>query len=228
MTEPVDAVLFDLDDTLCEYHRSGGDLLALSFETAGVDPFFTVEEYHARYGEFVEDSETVRDLRADCFAALAEAAGRDPATGRAVADAYAAERDHTAVRPFPGALEAIEALSDDHRIGMVTNGGPRMQRQKLAALGIDEAFETVVHGGYDAPSKPDPEPFHRALSDLDVPPERAVHVGNSSHADVPGAKAAGLRAVWFTGGEVGGDAIPDPEPDYRLDSMRDLTTPPWV
>lgn len=70
----IDAVPFDLDDTRCRYRQSGRDLLASAFEAVGVDPFFTIEDYHARYAEFVADSEDVRDLRYACFTAIAREA----------------------------------------------------------------------------------------------------------------------------------------------------------
>jgi len=223
----VDTVLFDLDDTLCVYERSGRELLALAFEDVGVDPFFTVEDYYGRYDEFVAEGASTRDIRERCFATLARERGYDPALGRALADAYAAERDHAAVRPTPGACEALELLARDHRLGLVTNGGPEMQAIKLDELGIGDAFEVLVHAGYDAPPKPEPDPFHRALDALGSTPERAVHVGNSLEADVPGAQAAGLRAAWFTGAAEDPPERPEPEPDYRLASLRELTAPPW-
>lgn len=227
-TETVETVLFDLDDTLCAYHRSGEELLAVAFEDAGVDPFFSIEDYHARYSAFVAETDDIRELRTACFAAIARDRDRDPDLGRAVATAYAAERDHTAVRLMPGARDAIETLGGRYRLGLVTNGGPAMQGQKLDALGLGDAFETVVHAGYDTPPKPEPDPFHRALDDLESTPDRAVHVGNSLYSDVPGATAAGVCTVWFTGGEVGGETDPDPEPDYRVDSLAALTDPPWT
>jgi putative hydrolase of the HAD superfamily len=225
---PVEAVCFDLDDTLCTYRQSGADLLAAAFADVGVDPFFTVADYHARYSEFVADSEDVRDLRANCFAAIARDRGRDPDAGRAVARAYAAERDHRAVDPLPGAIEAVERLREDHAVALVTNGDPGMQGTKLDALGLDHAFEAVVHAGYDTPPKPEPDPFHHVLDELAVDPERAVHVGNSLHSDVPGAKRAGLQAVWYAGGEVGDTSDPAVMPDHRLDSMHELLDLPWV
>lgn len=224
----IEAVCFDLDDTLCRYRRSGSDLLAAAFEAAGVDPFFTVEDYHARYSSFVTASEDVADLRESCFAAISRDRDRDPAIGRAVARAYAAERDHRAVDPMPGAIEVVERLREDYAVALVTNGDAGMQSQKLDAIGLDDAFEAVVHAGYDTPPKPEPDPFHHVLTALDVSPARAVHVGNSLYSDVPGAKRAGLRAAWYTGGEVGGSADPDPAPDYRLDSLRELLDPPWL
>jgi FMN phosphatase YigB (HAD superfamily) len=63
MATQVEAVLFDVDNTLCEYHRTA------------------------------DESGDVQDLRERCFAAIAADRGRDPDVGRAVARAYATERD---------------------------------------------------------------------------------------------------------------------------------------
>lgn len=222
MAGQVDTVLFDIDDTLCEYRRSGAELLALAFDRTEIEPFFTIEDYYARYGEFSEVTDTVKTLRAECFAAIAEERGRDPALGRAIARIYAAERDHRNVQPLPGSNEAVASLACDHRLGVVTNGPPDMQAKKLDGIGIMDAFEVVIHAGYDAPAKPDPEPFHQALSTLDATPDSTVHVGNSLASDVAGAQAAGLWAVWLSDG-----TDPDPVPEYTLDSLTELSEPPW-
>ncbi|MEF8830623.1 MAG: HAD family hydrolase [Halobacteriales archaeon] len=222
-TDPVDAVLFDLDETLCAYRRDGATVLSAAFVDAGVEPFFDVDDYYRRYGEYVADTDSVEQLRERCFADLAEERGLDPAAGRAVARAYADERDQTNVEAMPGAHDVVETLARDHRIGLVTNGAPGMQQTKLAALGLDGGFETVVYAGYDAASKPDPEPFDLALSDLDVERERAVHVGNSPESDVAGAHAAGLRSVWLR--EDG--RSPERPPDWTVESLTELLDPPW-
>ncbi|WP_276258634.1 HAD family hydrolase [Haloglomus litoreum] len=221
--DPVETVLFDLDDTLCEYRRSPGDLIEIACEAVGVEPFFGQAEYEARYGEFTDESDDVRDLRERCFAAIAADRGRDPDLGRDIARAFAAERDHTNVRPLPGAREAVETLAERHRVGVVTNGAPGMQRRKLSALPFADRFETVVHAGYDAPAKPAPDPFHEALAALDGRPERAVHVGNSLSSDVAGAHNAGCRSVWLR--QPGGPG--DHRPHFTVDGMAELAAPPW-
>lgn len=222
----MDAILFDLDDTLCTYRRHGREVLAAAFEQVGVDPAFTIEEYYGVYEEYVDVADTVDAQRAACFEALAETAGVEPSVGRAVARAYAKDRDHRDVVFLDGARESLESLATEYRIGLVTNGAPDMQALKLEALGIREAFETIVHGGHDAPAKPSPEPFSVALDALGVEPERAVHVGNSLEADIGGAKAAGLRAVWLRDG----DTTPtyEPRPDDIIDSLVALASLPWA
>ena len=224
MTDPVEAVLFDIDDTICTYRQTIADVLDVAFDRAGVDPFFTAADYRARFPEFAAASDGVRELRAKCFASFATDAGHDPSVGRAVAGAYADERDHAQVHLTDGAGDALDHATEHYRVAAVTNGPPEMQGQKLEALGIRDRFETVVHGGYDAPAKPDPAPFRRALSVLETAPARTVHVGNSLDSDVAGAHAAGLRSAWLPDGATGD---PDPRPDYTLDTLADLTDPPW-
>jgi HAD superfamily hydrolase (TIGR01509 family) len=219
VTPEVEAVLFDIDDTLCRYRRSGAELLEASFERTGVEPFITVEEYHDRYPEFVDSSDSMGDLRERCFAAIAEEKGYDQTTGREIARVYADERDHGNVEPLPGVDRALSALSE-WPLGVVTNGAPSMQRRKLDALGVAESFDVIVHAGYDAPAKPSPEPFEAALSTLETSPDRTVHVGNSLGSDIAGAHAAGVGSVWVPDVE----GVTDSKPDYTLSSLAELPT----
>lgn len=222
----IDTVVFDLDDTLCEYRRSGAEVLELAFEREGVAPFFTVEDYYGVFEDHAERGDPVEAIRARCFATLADDAGHDPALGRRIADTYRAHRDHSDVRFTEGARAALDRLAGDHRLALVTNGGPDMQRQKLAALGIADRFEAKVFAGYESAPKPAAEPFDRALDALGADPGRAVHVGNSLAADVAGAHAAGLRSAWLRNGYP----LPEdgPTPHYSLDSLTELHEPPWA
>jgi HAD superfamily hydrolase (TIGR01509 family) len=225
MTGGIDTVLFDLDDTLCAYQRGPEELLAESFDALDVEPFFDVAAYYDRYEAVVDedDHDSMRELRATCFERLAAEHGRSRELGRKLADRYAASRDHTRVDPLPGAAAAVKALAADHRLGVVTNGAPEMQRQKLSALDFEHHFDTVVFGGYDVPAKPAPDGYHAALDALDATPDRAVHVGNSLRTDVPGAHAAGVRSAWLRDGTTD----PNPEPHFTVDRLDELATPPW-
>lgn len=218
----IETVLFDLDDTLCEYRQSTAGVLACAFERVGVEPFFEAAEYTSRYNDFAERTDSIDGLRTACFAAIAGEYDRDPSVGREVAAAYADEREYGDVRLLPGVATVVKSLGSAYRLGIVTNGPPETQTQKLAAIGLADAFEVVVNAGFETRSKPSPEPFHRALSELDGSPELAVHVGNSLDSDVTGAQAAGLHAVWLSDG-----TDPDPVPDYTIDEMAELRNPPW-
>ncbi|MFB6125449.1 MAG: HAD family hydrolase [Halanaeroarchaeum sp.] len=213
-----DAVLFDLDETLVRYERPASEVLSVAFDAAGVDPFFDETDYQARYEAFFEQSESIDHLRELIFADIADGAGHDPALGREIARTYAAERDHSRVQLLPGAPALLDALS--HRpLGLVTNGDPEMQVPKLEATGLTDRFETVVYAGHDTASKPDPEPFHRALGDLGVAPAGGAFVGNDPTADVGGAQGVGMRSVWIRNGH---DAEPASPPDVAVDCLDEL------
>lgn len=48
--------------------------------------------------------------------------------------------------------------------------------------------------------KPDPAIYRQCLDLLDLPGERVVVVGDAFETDIKGARAAGLAAIWCTGG----------------------------
>jgi HAD superfamily hydrolase (TIGR01509 family) len=224
----IEAVLFDLDGTLCEYERATGEVLGVAFERAGVEPFFDVTAYYDRFGEFLDDSADMATLRANCFAAIADERGRDPAAGRAVADAFATERDHARVRFLDGAADALGHLHErGYKLGLVTNGPPDAQRRKLDSLGVADRFGATVFAGHDTPSKPHPEPFRRALDTIGARPARTLFVGDSLDSDIVGARAVGMR------GALVDDSTPPAEraaedtgiaPEYVLEAAGDLRT----
>ena len=102
---------------------------------------------------------------------------------------------HIAVhtRPFPGAIEAIDALTAGGvTVGVMTNKVERLARAVLEQLGLLDRFAAVVGGDTVGRGKPAPEPIlemvHRCGGG------RAAFVGDTIY-DVQGAHNAGLPAV---------------------------------
>lgn len=219
-------VLFDLDDTVCAYRRDTDAVLDAAFERTGVEPFFDAADWAGVVNE-VDGADSQAHFRELTFGLLAERRGRDREHARAVAAAFGDERDHADVEFLPGAREAVDALADGHRLGLVTNGAPEAQRPKLTALDIEHRFETVVYAGSETLAKPDPSPFEAALDRLDETPDRTLHVGNSLASDVAGAKTAGLDAVWVPHGHEASTGGAH-DPDHTLDSLHDIHTVPGL
>ena len=84
-------------------------------------------------------------------------------------------------------------------------------------------MNAILVSGELGVGKPDPRIFDRALAMLDVPPRQAVHVGDSLEADVAGARASGIGAVW-----VNRSGVPAPtghtKPDHQIRSLAELPT----
>ncbi|WP_339104621.1 HAD family hydrolase [Haloterrigena salinisoli] len=224
-----DAICFDLDSTLCEPTRDAGAVLETAFERAGIDPFCAPADLRAAVPA-LPTAETDREFYENLFAEVARrTAGVDPSVAPTLAAAYLETQDPTAVRFRPGAKAALERARDLGPVGLITNGGRPTQTQKLEALGIADAFDVSV---FTEPSagiypKPDAAPFEHALSELDVAPDAAIHVGDSIHADVAGANAMGLDSAWVDPGHdeygAGGDAR-EHEPTYELSTLEALET----
>jgi putative hydrolase of the HAD superfamily len=193
----IDAVLFDLDDTLYDQQRwLDGAWHAVAARAAewGVDP--TAFERALR---------VVAQLGSDRGGIIDQALALVGAQDVPARPLVAAFRAYQPVRldAYPGVPAALERLSERVPLGLVTDGDPSGQRAKLAALGLGRHFATVVfsdeHGR--AHRKPDPLPFRLALAALGTRPHAAVYIGDRPAKDVAGPTAAGMRAIRVRTGE---------------------------
>lgn len=201
MGEPT-AVIFDLDDTLYPERRfslSGyaAVAVAVSSETgmpSGVLYRFLVRRFrsHGREG---------------LFQALCAAFALPPADVPRLVDII---RTHQPRLRLPRlSRDVLGTLrSRGHRLAVLTNGLPSVQRAKIAVLGIEPLLDAVIYAQEHAPDgKPARVCFAAAVRRLDVDAGRAVFVGDHPEKDVAGAAAAGLCAIWLPGRR------PGPPPD---------------
>ena len=213
------AVVFDLDDTLAVTDRDRAQLLEEATATADA-PSISRSAYVETHREHL-----TTDSRTPIFAALLEERARQEhetddgspekteTTGSelAVDPEVLAMAYHEAITdaltPVPGVETMLERLGDTYRIGLLTNGPVRAQREKLAALGWESTFDVALVTGELEAGKPDDRAFAAVLAELDVTADEAVYVGDDVDADVGGATAAGIRAIHVLG--------PDTEPDSQ-------------
>ena len=196
------AVVFDLDDTLAVTRRDRATLLAEAVEETDAPPISRSD-----YRRVLVEQDP-GETRAPIFETLLDEAGSadsDPAPEE-LAAAYCAAIGE-AIEPVEGAERLLDALAEEYRLGLVTDGPVRAGREKLAALGWTDRFDATVVTGEVGAGKPDPAGFRAALDELEVAPEEAVYVGNDPELDVAGAVAAGMAAVQVT---YSGGHDPDP------------------
>ncbi len=102
-------------------------------------------------------------------------------------------------RPIPGMLELVDELRQRSiKVGIISNSEGRLV-ELLVEIGIVEHFSVVADSGKLGMEKPASPIFRWAAAALSVSPEQVVHIGDSFAADVEGALAAGMMAIWFRG-----------------------------
>jgi putative hydrolase of the HAD superfamily len=121
---------------------------------------------------------------------------------------------------FAEAREVVAAVSRRARVGMITNGPSRIQRDKIALLAIADLFPFILVSEEEGVWKPDREIFERALARGEARPEEAVYVGDSPEHDMAGARAAGLMTAWIN---RRGRSWPEGvRPDFEIRDLRAL------
>ncbi len=212
LPNPPRAVLLDLDETLIDGSGLATSTVAVSAAFAArhpelrLDPMTLAQTNGIAWERSWAEHEPrwvrgeLDDLglsTAVWTTALTELGVPDPA-----ALAAEAAHDHVAAlavatKPYQDVRPALDALAAAGiPLGIVTNGSSSAQRAKIALLG-PERFAVIAVTGEHGVAKPEPRIFQIVLEQLGLPPDQVVHVGDSLRADVGGAQAAGILAVWL-------------------------------
>ena len=192
------AVVFDLDDTLAVTEADRSTLLEAAADRADVTLTFDRESYLDAHREH-----SGTESRLPVFEALVDARADAPGLTRAYRETIG-----DALAPVEGAEAVLSALRGRYRLGLLTDGPGRTQRDKLGRLGWGDAFDAIVVTGPIESPKPDRRAFETVVDELGVAPADAAYVGDDPDRDISGAAAAGLATVQvrYPGG-------PPPHPD---------------
>jgi putative hydrolase of the HAD superfamily len=124
--------------------------------------------------------------------------------------------------PYPGVPEMLRQLREVVPVGCVTDGDPEIQRAKLAALRLTDAFDVIVFSDEIGRQfrKPHPVPFLLALHALGVLAADAMHIGDRPDKDIAGSRRLGMRAVRVLTGDYAAAPDGDARPDLTFDDAR--------
>lgn len=194
------ALIIDLDDTLYDertYVLSG--FRAVAAEVAA---------RHARVDADALFAAMRAELdahgRGKVFDRALEHAGlaADPQTIAGLVQAYRAHEPTIAL--WPGVAETLADLARDHRLAILTDGLPLMQRRKVAALGVEALVDEVLYSWEHESPKPDPACYAEALRRLGTGPEETVVIGDNPGHDMAAARAIGARSIRVLTGKFAG------------------------
>lgn len=101
---------------------------------------------------------------------------------------------------IPGAFDVLTKLHKHSKIGLVCDSGMSpgvVVRKVLKHHAILPYFHTTIFSDEIGITKPHPRIFSEALARMQVAPNEAVHIGDLLRTDIAGAKAIGMKAIWF-------------------------------
>jgi putative hydrolase of the HAD superfamily len=225
----IEAVLFDLDDTLHDdtdaYRRAAADVarevaLATSVSAERVLAAYIAEA--ERFWKMLSQDHLGTPLggvrERMWAAALADSGIADPALAARCSAAYLTYRKRY-LKLWPGVAELLAELrSKGCKLGLITNGFAETHHEKIELLGLTASFDAIFIADEVGMVKPDPRLFAHACERLGVAPERSVMVGDRYHRDVTGAHAAGLATIWL---DIHAERIPEngPVPDATVSDI---------
>lgn len=118
----------------------------------------------------------------------------------------------TSLDCFPGVIEALAALARVMPLACLTDGNPQIQRAKIDALGIADAFSLVVitdELGGRTRRKPDAMGITFIAETFEVSLNELVVIGDRPDKDVELARRVGASAVRVQQGEYRNIPTPD-------------------
>lgn len=212
----IKAVIFDMDGVLIESETCW--LQSRQEFAAAIGKTWTDADHHRAMGvntiewarlmkEVLEPDMTLDEIMDDVKARM-----------------MAHYEEHMPLRPY--ALEAVANVAREFRVGLASGSPTALINHVLRLTGLDQVFEAVVYGDDMPNGKPAPDSYLHALKLMNLAPEEAAGIEDSSN---------GVRALVNAGMYVVGAPVPEfPLPPAvvvlcdRIIPTLDLFTPELV
>ena len=198
--------LFDLDQTLLDFHASERIALKIVLEANGFKCSEDTYEHFKKVNKSlwlelekgtVTRTELFRTRFEDVFSFC----------GGRTDDVDPLEVNSEFIRTMSvngvlmdGALPFISKLKNDvkdSKIYIVSNGATINAQGRIRSTGLDRYIDKLYISESMGVAKPSPEFFEMVLADINEPKDSCIVIGDSLTSDMLGAKNASLTSVWF-------------------------------
>jgi 2-haloacid dehalogenase len=127
-------------------------------------------------------------------------------------------------KPWPDTVAALRQLKSCFRLAILSNVDDDLFAATRPQLGVD--FDAVITAQQAQAYKPSLKLFELALSRINAPAHRVLHVAQSIYHDVVPAQALGLATVWVNRPSarpgVGAVKAADAKPDLVVTSLTEF------
>ena len=217
-------VLFDLDDTLFDFHKAEKIALTKTLVHFGIDPteetlalYSTINAAHWKRLELGEISR--EEVKVGRYRELFKTIGVecDPVKATAYYESMLAIGHYF----MPGAPELLEELYGKYRLYIVSNGTAKVQEGRIGSSGIAKYMDGIFISQVLGANKPDKQFFDICFAEiLDFSLSETVIIGDSLSSDIKGGINAGIITVWFNPKGIENDN--DIKPDYTIKELSEV------
>jgi putative hydrolase of the HAD superfamily len=213
----INAILFDLDETLLDRTGSLRMFLADQYKRHEAISHISVEDYTELF--LTLDARGTKP-QLETYTALLGHLGQ-------VDDDLANTMHGEYEDGFPQFVQLVEGAEElllylrqkGLRTGIISNGREDHQMRNIYKLKLDLLVDGILVSEKEGIRKPDPEVFWRAASRLSLKPEQCLFVGDNPEADILGAQTAGMQSMWVPNGATWPAGAPT-NPGFEADSLK--------
>lgn len=217
-------VLFDLDDTLFDFHKAEKIALTKTLVHFGIDPteetlalYSTINAAHWKRLELGEISR--EEVKVGRYRELFKTIGVecDPIKATAYYESMLAIGHYF----MPGAPELLEELYRKYRLYIVSNGTAKVQEGRIGSSGIAKYMDGIFISQILGANKPDKQFFDICFAEIpDFSLSETVIIGDSLSSDIKGGINAGITTVWFNPKRIENDN--NIKPDYTIKELSEV------
>ena len=217
-------VLFDLDDTLFDFHKAEKIALTKTLVHFGIDPteetlalYSAINAAHWKRLELGEISR--EEVKVGRYRELFKTIGVecDPVKATAYYESMLAIGHYF----MPGAPELLEELYGKYRLYIVSNGTAKVQEGRIGSSGIAKYMDGIFISQVLGANKPDKQFFDICFAEIpDFSLNETVIIGDSLSSDIKGGINAGITTVWFNSKGIENDS--DIKPDCTIKELSEV------
>ncbi|KQB99591.1 YjjG family noncanonical pyrimidine nucleotidase [Pedobacter sp. Hv1] len=200
-------IFFDLDHTIWDFDRNAQETLlelyeayelkALGLHSAQdfIDRY--TENNHQLWAKYHLGEITKETLRTERFRNTFLELGVSP---ELVPQQF--EDDYVRISPtkthlFAGAEKVLTYLQKKYQLHIISNGFKETTLTKMEVSGLNPYFTQVIISEDVGVNKPNKAIFEHALAKAAAEKQESIMIGDSLEADIRGAQAFGLSAIFF-------------------------------
>jgi putative hydrolase of the HAD superfamily len=222
---PIQAVLFDLDNTLTHrdltaqaYSRYLAEYYAPALKQVDSDKIIEIVRRIDNGGYPKKELLTHGSIGASAaYALLQELSWLTPPSIEELAQFWFSHFGRFAVE-MPAAEQVLTQLKDEgYQLAIVSNGGHDTRLNTIRGLGIEPYFDEIISSGLVGFNKPQPEIFQITAERLGVQPAQCLYIGDHPINDVQGATEAGMHALWMQGFHTDAEYI-----QYKIQQLPEI------